>query len=197
MIPEIFTVLAAFGCLGALVANWRPPVILGLPSTITGFFMAELGRALIPIQIAATAIWVAFGALDEPIGYLGLGLSVGGWGLLGLADARSRRVPAVLRGQVPALADLDVDPSPVRLRSTLRPTFPGVEIRRNEIYGPEARNHADVFLPADRDGAPIVLQIHGGGWVSGKKEQQGQPLLAHFTTQGWIGVAINLSLIHI
>ncbi|MDW3217790.1 MAG: alpha/beta hydrolase [Acidimicrobiales bacterium] len=191
MIPEIFTILAGFGLVGALVANGRPPVIIGLPSTITGFFMAELGRALIPVQMVVTAVWVAVGALDEPIGFVGLGLTVAGWLLLVLADRRSRRVPDVLDAQVPVLRTLDVDRSPVRLRATLRPSFEGVEIRRNETYGPEARNHADVYLPAERVGAPIVLQIHGGGWVAGKKEQQGQPLLSHFTAQGWIGVAIN------
>ena len=143
------------------------------------------------MQAVITAIWVAVGALDEPIGFVGLGLTVLGWLLLGLADRRSRRVPAVLHQHAPGLAALDIDDSPVRLRRTLRPSFAGVEIRRNETYGPEARNHADVYLPADRDGAPIVLQVHGGGWVSGNKTQQGQPLLSHFTAQGWIGVAIN------
>lgn len=191
MIPEIFAALAALGLLCAIVANTRPLVIIGLPSTITGFVTAEMARPLILVQVAATAVWIAVGALDETIGVVGVGFAVGGWLLLELAHRRGSRVDAVLRAQVPSLADLPVDTSPVRLRETLRPRFPGVEIRRNEIYGPEHRNTADVYLPPDRSGAPIVLQIHGGGWVSGNKQQQGQPLLAHFTAQGWIGVAIN------
>lgn len=169
MIPEIFTVLAGLALVAAIVANTKPPVLIGLPSTITGFVTAELGRALIPLQVVATVIWIAFGALDDTVGFVGLGFAVATWLLLELAHRRSLRVPDVLRSQAPELADLPVDATPVRLRRSLRPRFPGVEIRRDETYGPHPRNHADVYLPPDPDGAPIVLQVHGGGWVSGNK----------------------------
>jgi acetyl esterase/lipase len=41
---------------------------------------------------------------------------------------------------------------------------------------------------------PVVLQIHGGGWVVGDKRQQGQPLLNHLAAQGWVCVNANYRL---
>ena len=84
MIPEIFAAVAALGLLCAIVANTRPLVIIGLPSTIAGFVTAEMARPLILVQVAATALWIAVGALDETIGVVGA--VVGGFiaGLIGI-----------------------------------------------------------------------------------------------------------------
>jgi acetyl esterase/lipase len=41
---------------------------------------------------------------------------------------------------------------------------------------------------------PVVLQIHGGAWVIGDKRQQGQPLLNHLASQGWVCVNANYRL---
>jgi acetyl esterase/lipase len=43
-------------------------------------------------------------------------------------------------------------------------------------------------------GHPVVLQIHGGGWILGDKRQQGQPLLNHLAAQGWVCVNANYRL---
>ena len=40
----------------------------------------------------------------------------------------------------------------------------------------------------------MLLQIHGGAWVIGNKEQQGLPLMYHLATRGWVCVAINYRL---
>ena len=191
MVPELFAVAGALVLIASLVANFRPPVILGLPSTITGFFMAELARVHIVLQVLASAIWIAFGALDEPVGFAGLGGVLVAVGLLERADRKGRAADTVMRA---ALPDVAADPVEIGVLGVARPTFPDIEIRRNLDYGPEKRNKADVYLPSGCEGAPIVLQVHGGGWVSGDKRQQGQPLLSHFTRAGWIGVAINYRL---
>ena len=41
---------------------------------------------------------------------------------------------------------------------------------------------------------PVILQIHGGAWVLGGKRQQGQPLLNHLASQGWVCVNANYRL---
>ena len=59
------------------------------------------------------------------------------------------------------------------------------------------RNYLDVWKRADLplDGrAPVLLQVHGGAWMIGNKNQQGQPLMEHLTGRGWICVAINYQL---
>lgn len=43
-------------------------------------------------------------------------------------------------------------------------------------------------------GAPVLLQVHGGAWVIGNKEQQGIPLMLHMAARGWVCVAVNYPL---
>jgi acetyl esterase/lipase len=40
----------------------------------------------------------------------------------------------------------------------------------------------------------VLLQVHGGAWTIGKKDQQGIPLMRHLAAKGWICVAINYRL---
>jgi acetyl esterase/lipase len=65
-------------------------------------------------------------------------------------------------------------------------------------YGDHGRrNMLDVWRRADlpADGrAPVIIQIHGGAWIVGRKEGQGEPLLAHLAERGWVCVTINYRL---
>jgi acetyl esterase/lipase len=38
------------------------------------------------------------------------------------------------------------------------------------------------------------MQIHGGAWIIGRKDQQGLPLMYHLAARGWVCVAINYRL---
>ena len=40
----------------------------------------------------------------------------------------------------------------------------------------------------------MLLQVHGGAWMIGSKEQQGIPLMMHMAARGWVCVAINYPL---
>ncbi|NRA42263.1 MAG: alpha/beta hydrolase [Pseudomonadales bacterium] len=66
----------------------------------------------------------------------------------------------------------------------------------NITYGPEERNTLDLFKP--KDGAyrprPVMLQIHGGGWMLGYGERQALPLRNRLIEAGWIFVSINYRL---
>jgi acetyl esterase/lipase len=42
--------------------------------------------------------------------------------------------------------------------------------------------------------APVLVQVHGGAWMSGNKEQQGGPLMSHLAERGWVCVAVNYRL---
>jgi acetyl esterase/lipase len=65
-------------------------------------------------------------------------------------------------------------------------------------YGDHGRrNQLDVWRRADLppDGrAPVLVQVHGGAWIIGRKEGQGEPLLAHLAERGWVCVTINYRL---
>ena len=41
---------------------------------------------------------------------------------------------------------------------------------------------------------PVLLQVHGGGWMIGSKDQQGIPLMMHMAAHGWVSVAVNYPL---
>ena len=192
MIPVLFAATAGLGLLAAIVANVRfRPAVVGLPSTIAGFFAAELARVQIGLHLLASVVWISLGALDEPVGIVGAAFVALAIGLLELAHRRALATDDRMRAEFP---EQNAPPTTRRLLGVAPPSFKGVEIRRDLAYGPHRRNRADVYLPERVVPAPIVLQVHGGGWVSGNKRQQGQPLLSHFTRRGWIGVAINYRL---
>ena len=69
---------------------------------------------------------------------------------------------------------------------------------RDISYGDAGmRNYLDVWKRADVEAgakAPVLFQVHGGGWTMGKKEGQAEPLMAHLAERGWVCVAANYRL---
>jgi acetyl esterase/lipase len=90
---------------------------------------------------------------------------------------------------------------PLTRKSILLPDF-GVRrryrVEKNIAYGEFGRrNLLDIWRRSDleRDArAPVLVQIHGGAWMMGKKEGQGEPLMAHLVQRGWVCVAPNYRL---
>ena len=72
----------------------------------------------------------------------------------------------------------------------------GIRILRDLPYSEAGkRGLLDLYLPERiTDKAPVLLQVHGGAWVVGQKDHQGQPLMTHLAAKGWICVAINYRL---
>jgi acetyl esterase/lipase len=63
------------------------------------------------------------------------------------------------------------------------------------VEGGGKRNQLDVYVPtAGVQEAPVLLQIHGGGWTIGNKHEQALPLMVHLAQQGWVCVAANYRL---
>ncbi len=71
-----------------------------------------------------------------------------------------------------------------------------VERHGGIAYGPYGRrNELDIYRRSDRPtGCPVLVQVHGGAWIIGGKEQQGLPLVHHLAAQGWVCVSINYRL---
>jgi acetyl esterase/lipase len=70
-------------------------------------------------------------------------------------------------------------------------------VHRDIAYGEHGkRNHLDIYQPeTPREGGfPVLLQVHGGGWMVGAKHQQGLPLMYHLAARGWLCVACNYRL---
>lgn len=69
-----------------------------------------------------------------------------------------------------------------------------------EVDGAQLR--LDVYRPDEAieppagpgRGRPAIIEIHGGGWVTGSRNEQGIPLLNHMTALGWVGFNIDYRL---
>jgi acetyl esterase/lipase len=212
-IPVFFLLLSLVGA--ALTANvYRPlrgrsPLVV--PSFLAGWLSSELAVHRVVGEVLVTLLLVAEGALGAWPGWLGLALSVGSWGaLLALVPvaAGTREVMAdALQGAFgpdaepgvpePLRGGLDEDTRPSRLLVPFLRRDPGVRVVRDLRYAPEAgrRHLLDVYAPAaGARGAPVLLQIHGGGWVIGHKREQALPLMLHLAARGWVCVAANYRL---
>ena len=99
----------------------------------------------------------------------------------------------------PAAADL-AEALPTPLRDLVRPFAmmrPEVE-RISDINYREGGTRArlDIYRRRDVDAknAPVLIQVHGGGWTIGDKSQQGLLLMNRMAARGWICVAMNYRL---
>jgi acetyl esterase/lipase len=207
----------AASVVGALnTANARKPLARSGPGSVLAFAAgwptSELPLHAIGWQALATLGFARKGALRTPAGIAGLGLSVASW--VGLVKVWKQ---STFAGEVfdDALRDglgdeLDAGQDPMQPREAVelvrkRIAAGPISQRRKRYvvdgdisYGEFGRrNHLDIWkrpdLPTDAK-APVLVQVHGGAWVIGNKNQQAMPLMAHMADRGWVCVAINYRL---
>jgi len=202
---QIFLVVAAIG-LACSLAAWLPARRIGPLAPV--YFMAawltgELALQHLAWQALATLAFAWAGALESRAGLLGLALTFVSWGLLLASHLRGVRAGGEGgRALAPLGIAPEADVSPVHgLAAPFRMRRPGVEKIRDVPYGAVLtgdkgrRNLLDVVRPVARgERRPALLQIHGGGWVIGDKREQGQPLMGHLASRGWVCFAANYRL---
>jgi triacylglycerol lipase len=71
--------------------------------------------------------------------------------------------------------------------------YPGVKTERDVKYGPADRNLLDIFMPETAAPArPVLIFLHGGGFVAGNKRQGGGPFFDNVmlwaVKNGFVGV---------
>ena len=169
----------------AFVVSW-------LGTGMAGWWMA--------IVFAGTAALVALGALSAWPGWLGLALVVVSMAVL-LRQARLARKGAAEFDRVLAERVAPRSTTPRSRRSMVLPWLMHdreVERIKNVRYadGAGRRHLLDVYRPraVPPTGAPVLLQIHGGGWTIGTKGTQGRPLMNRLARAGWVCVAANYRL---
>jgi len=71
-------------------------------------------------------------------------------------------------------------------------------VERDVAYGPHARQRLDLYVPDAGDRAPVLVWVHGGGFVRGEKSSPEHPFNAHIgrwaARQGWLGIVMNYRL---
>lgn len=102
-----------------------------------------------------------------------------------------RALLAMLAASAPAWAQLDDGADDRRSTATKLP--PGARAERDLPYGPDPRQRLDVFIPAQTHRAPIVLMVHGGGWIIGDKANSGVAVgkVARWLPRGFVVVSAN------
>ncbi len=193
----------------ALTANAIRPVPgfrAGIPAFFAGWLTGELAPHLLALTAADGAV-NAFGPRRSKAGLLLAGANAAG---LTYLIAESGKVKhqveeALVEGLgIEYVEQLDEKPTPAELATPWRKLVNpfrmkdlGVRVEKNIRYADTGRRGLlDVYLPAEGtlENAPVLLQVHGGGWTIGNKDQQGIPLMQHLAAKGWVCVAINYRL---
>jgi acetyl esterase/lipase len=201
LVQTLFVVLTVGGLLLALNALRPIPAgTFGPPSFFLGWITSEMAPHWLVLHVLGVGVFVALGAAT----WVGLVAAVLTAAALVLLIRQSARAESVIAD---ALADAGYrdEANTLRTDPAVRWWHLGLPFRRrrpdvirvaNVAYGEYGkRNRLDVFHHRDMPaGAPIAIQIHGGGWIIGNKEQQGRPLALHLAAHGWVVVVPNYRL---
>jgi acetyl esterase/lipase len=187
--------LLAVGAWCALHAfnAWRPARhnrLLFAWSFFAAWLTIELAPFWLLIEAGVAALLIWAGALDQLVGWIGLGLLVASWLHLGLLWFQGRGATATV---AEAFGTFGADDLAGRAPVTREKVVVERNIEFRKVAGKRLR--LDVYRPASPgERRPAILQIHGGAWVIGDKREQGLPLLRHLVSHGWVGFNANYRL---
>lgn len=207
----VFFIASIIG-LGFVVNAIRPipGVRLAIGTFFGGWLTDELAPHILVVHVITVSAFVANGAVAGWEGWAGLGVT--GLTAVGLVflirradragDACERALTEVLGDDYrscivpPRSSDYDLSVPWRELVFPFAMSHPDVERIRNIPYADGGkRTLLDVYrrksAPTD---CPTLLQVHGGGWMIGNKDQQGRPLMVHLASKGWVCFAPNYPL---
>lgn len=206
----VLALLSVYFTLTAIVKArriyWLVPVYF-----LSAWLCGELALIHLLWQVALTALLAFMGVLSDPLAQCGLGFFALAWLGLVYLHCQSMDTPNHLR---PALnralgenyrADIPAERQHVLCddivtRHWIKPFHfkrSGVRLHSHIAYSDAGkRNLLDIYHPHEprEGGFPVLLQVHGGAWIIGEKEQQAKPLMYHMAQRGWLCVAINYRL---
>ena len=199
----------------ALTANALRPLggrFASVPAFFAGWLASELAPQLLAATLVDTAaeLTVRRSRTGHPSreGLALAAITAGGLGYLIVnANRAATHVESTLRDGLgdDYLEALEEPPTSeelkTRVRELARPfkmAKPDVEVIRDINYtvGREAgpARHLPSRRASTSENAPVLVQVHGGGWTIGTKEQQGLLLMNRMAQRGWICVAMNYRL---
>jgi len=199
-----------------LIANALHSIRHFAPLVVPSFFAAwlplELPLHTAVVLILSIAVPIATGGVQGWHGWSGLALSItalaGLWFLHTQGRNSHKVVEAALATAFPETAESHHRQRPAATGGTIpvppgglmRPfrfSKPTVKVECDIPYHPDnhPRHRLDIYRHRDSiQKAPVLLQIHGGGWAIGHKAQQALPLLHSMAAEGWLCVSINYRL---
>ncbi len=182
--------------------------LAAVPSFAFGLLPSELPLHHLAAYGGSAAFGLARGVHKTKSGKLGLALTAASAAALYKIHKESLDANRIVeRALVDELGDGYRDrmaPNPmVPLRTDL-PVFPAPAVRKRYVeqghieYDTHGRRTTlDVWkrpdLPADAK-SPVLVQVHGGAWMTGDKEGQAYPLMVHMVERGWVVVSVTYRL---
>jgi acetyl esterase/lipase len=184
---------------------------LSIPSFFAGWVTSELAPQNLAITAArATTYWARHRKHLTREDKLALGANLASIAGLSLMIAQGMRSKDIVESALTQGLDDDyvakLDPAPDKpdlatpWRQVLMPwqvKHPAVKRVKDIPYVDDGspRHLLDVYHPREPGTKrPVLLQIHGGGWVIGRKDEQGLPMMTHFASHDWVCVAPNYPL---
>jgi acetyl esterase/lipase len=199
-------------CTLVALAPVRRPAALAHVSFFSAVLFNELPFVALLLLLVTIASNVGQSGLDSAVAWAG-GVILTVVVVIGLALIALRELqtgPAVERALTDGLGagwrtDIDAEIA-ARLRRRLpytRILFAPVFFRRNDVeriadirYGDAGRrNLLDVYRQRSHSpGAPVLIHLHGGAFVMGRKNREARPLLYRLASQGWVCISANYRL---
>jgi acetyl esterase/lipase len=202
--------LSLVAAIATLNALWpiRRPWWLKLASFNAGFVANEMPLHCLAGHSVLVGVLAAAGALDEPAGRVGLAVSAAAAvGLVVLAAAHRRARTVVDEAVRPTLGgDAGFGTDWTRTTRWPFPTAwlvlpglawfrtPGVTRVAGVVYTTAAGRdlELDIYRPESRrEHCPVLVEIHGGGWIAGDRRLEARPLMAHMAARGWVCVSVD------
>ena len=172
--------LAALGVRRPLITRWPASILQAAPCTPA----SEAPAAMLLLHTALGLASLVAGGIA--------GAVTNGAAVAALAGLRgdAGRSAAVLADAVPGSGT----PGRGRLpagRGARRRWLRAADV----AYGPHPQQRLDVWAGAEAGpSAPVLVQVHGGGWTGGDKALSAAPLLAHLAARGWVCVTVDYRL---
>ena len=203
----VTTLLVACGVLGA-VAPPRRPLVLGVLSFVAGFALNELPFIAAAWLVVSTLLALDQTGLGSPAGLAAVAVAI--LAMAGLLLV-TRRVlltgPALERAMTTGLGagwrGSSGEARPRRRIISGRVLFAPFLMRRRDVtrlanlrYGDAGRkNLLDVYHGRPGTASkPILIHLHGGALVMGRKNRESLPLLYRLASQGWVCISANYRL---
>lgn len=213
MIASAFLIASVLGALftwNAFRPIFRPAPIATL-SFFAGWLTSELPLHHLFWQLVLAFAFVVIGGLHGAAGWGALSLCLLSWlGLVALSQRSRKAEQAVEQALVEGLgadyrarvlADQYPRLAPALARSQLFfpfiPRSAGVTTVKNVVFhqAGKLRLKLDVYRPAQRpQRAPVLIFVHGGAWMIGKKDHHGLYLMQYLAAQGWVCFGVDYRL---
>ena len=206
-LTTFYLVLAVIGLTFSAMTLFRVRLIpqLTIPTFVVGWLRGELAVQTIIFEAIVTLGFWRAGVFENAPGQIGLALTFVSWGMLGVSHRRGVNAGEEFAKVLDAVG-VSVEQKVSPFHGLWRPfsfKHPDVKTIRDVEYGESlpgdkgGRNLLDIVLPkAARAGdrRPVLLQVHGGGWIIGDKREQAKPLMTHLASKDWICVSANYRL---